>query len=77
MVREAGLTSFPVTGGSADMVHQQPGLGITFTSGADVVAMGRSFRQRAVLWIQDDNLWLVSCVDEHREVLGHWRERLV
>lgn len=72
-----GLLSFPVTGGSADMQHQEPGLGLTFQSEDEAVSWGREFEQRAVFWIERGTLWLVPCGVDGRESLGPWQDRVL
>lgn len=75
--RRSDLISFLVIGGSADMTHQEPGLGITFPTEDEALEWGRDFEQRAVFWIDRGMLWLVPCNDEPRECLGEWQARII
>lgn len=70
-----GWMFFPVTGGSADFTHAEPGFGIVAPR-ETVVALGRAFRQEAVFWIVDGELTLCPCGAGELMELGDWEERL-
>ena len=75
-LQSAKLEHFPVTGGSKDFTHAEPGFGVVFPSQEVAIAWGRRYRQEAIFWIQDDNLSLVSCKDSKIVNSGLWRDRL-
>src|SRR5690554_1300934 len=55
---------FPVTGGSPDFVHVEPGFGVAGITRDGAVAFGREFRQEAIFWVEGDVVFLVSCKDQ-------------
>ena len=63
---------FPVTGGSADFVHAEPGFGIALNTRAEAVALGRRWRQEAVFWVEAGEVELVPCGDEESLIVGAW-----
>lgn len=63
---------FPVTGGSADFVHAEPGFGIALKSRAEAVALGRRWRQEAVFWVEGGKVELVPCGDGKTSIVGTW-----
>ena len=65
---------FPVTGGSADFVHAEPGFGIALNTRAEAVALGRRWRQEAVFWVEDGEVELVPCGDGKTSVVGAWSD---
>jgi Protein of unknown function (DUF3293) len=65
---------FPVTGGSADFVHAEPGFGIALNTRAESVALGRRWRQEAVFWIEAGEVELVPCGDGESSVIGAWSD---
>ena len=72
-----GIPHFRVTGGSRDMSHAEPGYGCAVDL-ERIVELGRQWNQEAVFWVQEDQLFLVSCTDsKHEEPLGSFRERLI
>lgn len=76
-VKKERLVSFSVTGGSTDMKHREPGLGIVFAREEDAVMWGQEFDQRAVFWIENGMLWLVPCGKGAKECLGGWESRII
>jgi hypothetical protein len=74
-IARAGHGFFPVTGGSEDFSHAEPGFGVVADE-REVVEMGRRFQQLAVFWVERGRVWLLPCEGEGREEIGDW-ERLV
>jgi hypothetical protein len=71
-----GHETFPVTGGSSDFLHAEPGFGVAFPSREEAVSWGRRFRQEAIFWIAAGNLELVPCDGGPSLMLGTWESRL-
>lgn len=69
-----GLVYFPVTGGSPNFSHAEPGFGVVWHSPDEAVAWGRKFRQEAVFWIEGGIVYLLSCTDEQSLCVGTWQE---
>lgn len=71
-VESLGIPAFPVTGGSADFSHAEPGLGL-LTDQAQVIALGREFRQEAVFWVERGRVHLCSCLESSGQMeLNLW-----
>lgn len=64
---------FPVTGGSPDFSHAEPGFGVLFTSRADSVVWGKRFHQEAVFWVDEGRVQLVPCDGAAPVDLGEWQ----
>ncbi len=73
ILADEGLTHFPVTGGSPDFTHAEPGFGILATR-ERCLALGREFRQEAVFWIEHGDVYLCPCSDLPSRVIGTWTE---
>lgn len=69
-----GLVHFPVTGGSPDFSHAEPGFGVVWDSPDEAVDWGRKFRQEAVFWIEDGIVHLLSCTGDQSLCVGTWQE---
>jgi hypothetical protein len=69
------LECFPVTGGSSDFAHAEPGFGI-IADRALIVALGYEFRQEAVFWVEHGEVHLCPCSEEPSECIGRWEDRL-
>ncbi len=67
------LLCFPVTGGSPDFTHAEPGFGI-IADQARILALGREFRQEAVFWIDRGTVHLCPCSDAPPQIIGSWNE---
>lgn len=63
---------FPVTGGSPDFTHTEPGFGVLFKSPAEAVSWGRQFQQEAVFWINEGRVQLLPCDGTDPVELGTW-----
>lgn len=70
-----GAAFFPVTGGSPDFSHAEPGFGIVLGTLAEAVALGRRWRQEAVFWVEYGEVSLRSCTSDETVHLGKWSER--
>ncbi len=75
-LEEANLVHFPVTGGSIDFTHAEPGFGIVLPTQKEAIARGQRFRQEAIFWIQDGHHFLISCQGHFIKDLGLWEKRL-
>ena len=64
---------FPVTGGSPDFSHAEPGFGVLFKSPEEAVSWGRRYRQEAVFWIKEGRVQLVPCDGTASVELGSWQ----
>lgn len=74
-LQAAGATFFPVTGGSPDFAHAEPGFGIVLGSPDEAIAQGRRWRQEAVFWVEYGAVSLRSCSSAEAVPLGSWSER--
>jgi hypothetical protein len=63
---------FPVTGGSADFAHAEPGFGVVLKARSDAVSLGRRWRQEAVFWVEDGLVELLPCGQADASIVGEW-----
>ncbi|MEQ1842459.1 MAG: DUF3293 domain-containing protein [Verrucomicrobiales bacterium] len=72
-----GLESFPVTGGSPDFSHAEPGFGIVCTR-ETALSLARQFCQDAVFEVRHGKVILISALPsaEPDVVIGEWSDRL-
>jgi len=72
-----GLRSFPVTGGSPDFSHAEPGHGIVCTREM-ALSLARQFSQDAVFEVRHGQVILISALPsaEPDVVIGEWAKRL-
>jgi hypothetical protein len=63
---------FPVTGGSPDFSHAEPGFGVLLKSLEDAIQWGQRFRQEAVFWVEEGKVRVVSCLNGDQVELGNW-----
>ena len=68
-----GHAHFPVTGGSPDFAHAEPGFGILPTRDR-CLELGRQYRQEAIFWIEHGMVYLCSCGDDSKITLGAWHD---
>ena len=68
-----GLLHFPVTGGSPDFAHAEPGFGIV-ASAAACLTLGRRFRQEAIFRIHRGQVQLIPCGTAPPESIGAWQD---
>jgi hypothetical protein len=64
---------FPVTGGSPDFAHREPGFGVLFKSSEQAVSWGRRYQQEAVFWVEEGSVQLVPCDGSASVELGAWQ----
>jgi len=57
LVEKQGWPHFPVTGGSADFTHTEPGFGI-IAELDDCIALARTFKQEALFFVQRGRVFL-------------------
>ncbi len=57
LIESNGWVRFPVTGGSPDFQHAEPGFGI-LAELDDCLALGRVFRQEAIFWVERGQVYL-------------------
>lgn len=69
----SGLVHFPVTGGSADFSHAEPGFGVV-CSKSEILRLGRRYSQDAVFWIEEGLVHLLDCSCNDVEHLGFWSD---
>lgn len=69
------LICFPVTGGSSDFAHAEPGFGVLFCSSQEAVSWGQRFQQEAIFWIEKGRIQLVPCDGSAAVDLGPWESR--
>jgi len=62
---------FPVTGGSADFSHAEPGFGV-MAGEIDCVALGRVFKQDAIFWVNRGNVFLMPCSGQRARGIELW-----
>lgn len=70
-----GFESFPVTGGSPDFSHAEPGYGVVCTR-AEALLLARRFRQNGFYEVLGGRVYLFSVHEAHRsgEYVGRWRD---
>lgn len=71
---QEGLVMFPVTGGSADFSHAEPGFGVLLKSLEETVQWGQRFRQEAVFWVEEGTVRLVPCRNGDVVEIGNWEK---
>jgi len=70
-----GHVIFPVTGGSPDFSHAEPGFGVLLRSLEETVQWGQRFRQEAVFWVEEGMVRLIPCDNGEGEDIGTWESR--
>ncbi|MCW1911981.1 DUF3293 domain-containing protein [Luteolibacter sp. GHJ8] len=75
-LENSGVIHFRATGCSPDLVHREEGWAAAISK-SDALDLGRQFDQRAIWWIEGDELHLIRCADGHSEMLGSFSSRLV
>jgi len=71
------LVFFPVSGGSRDGNHQEPGFGIAGLSVEELRELGNELGQDAVFYIAEGDVVLVSCTDDTSVRIATWKERWI
>ena len=74
-ITRLGFENFPVTGGSPDFTHSEPGYGI-LCSREEALSLARQFRQDALFEVIDGIVVLTSALDDPGpdEEIGSWSE---
>jgi len=67
---------FRAAGCSPDLSHREPGWAVAIDKPA-AIELGKRFQQRAIWWIEGDNLLLIPCDGATAEDLGSFAARLV
>ena len=77
-IEQAGHHHFPVTGGSPDFTHAEPGFGVTCTD-EEALRLARQFRQEAVFKVEDGRVFLISALDTNAapEEIGSWNNLIL
>lgn len=75
-LQKKSLPSWRVIGGSHDFVHAEPSYAIETSLDAGI-EIGIRFRQKAVFWINNGNLYLVDCSSHERILMGEWTMRVL
>ena len=77
-IEQAGHHHFPVTGGSPDFTHAEPGFGVTCTD-EEALRLARQFRQEAVFKVEDGRVFLISALDTNAapEEIGSWNDLIL
>ena len=70
-----GIQPQRVIGSHPTKAHQEPGWGAALTL-RDALQIGRTFKQLAIYYVEDDLLKLCSCVGDEVVELGSFRERI-
>ncbi|MCH7225539.1 DUF3293 domain-containing protein [Haloferula sp. A504] len=69
------LPHFRATGHAPDHSHAEPGWAIVTDLGT-ALAIARRFKQRALWWIEDNELHLIASARQRREIPGTFTERI-
>lgn len=75
-IQSRNLKCWPVAGCSPDLIHKEQGLAVV-THLETGLKFGRDYRQEAVYFVENGELFLVNCASGQRFVIGPWRERFV
>ena len=75
LLKRQGIPHFRVVGGAAETSHHEPGWAVVIDL-KRALAIGRRYRQRAIWWIKDDQLELISSDGEIVESMGTFSERV-
>ncbi|MEM1085285.1 MAG: DUF3293 domain-containing protein [Verrucomicrobiota bacterium] len=75
LLEERRASFFRATGTSPDLAHQEPGWAV-MTDRPSALEIGRHFGQRAIWWIEDDDLHLLSCQSSDSLLLGSFLKRI-
>ena len=75
-LENAQLVHFRITGGSADLVHQEASWAIVGISSERAVEIGRQHGQYALFDVRDGEVFIVSCDTLEGTSIGPFQERL-
>lgn len=71
------LVIFPMSGGSHDGTHLEPGFGIVGLSIQELRELGNAFCQDAVFSIAEGDVVLISCISDNSVRIGTLKERWI
>lgn len=71
----AGLPHFPVTGGSRDGLHVEPGYGIVVESPDNIQPISRRFGQDAFFWVEGGMVYVINTGGMGRHRVASWQTR--
>jgi hypothetical protein len=75
-IQERGVWYMRLTGYSPQDGHAEPGWAVAFQL-AEARHVGLEFRQDAIFWISNDELWVTRCIEQSPLVrVGLFRKRL-
>lgn len=74
-LKSAGIPIMRVTGGSPDMSHLEPGWALDCHL-TEALSLARKFRQRAIWWVDQDQLHLVDCSNPTPQPVAKFTERV-
>lgn len=75
LIQRKFLSSWRVIGGSRDFVHAEPGYAIE-TNLEIGIEIGIQFRQKAIFWVNHDDLYLIDCNSRQQIPIGAWSLRV-
>ena len=66
----------PIIGSSPDHLHQEASYLVNIAL-TNALKIGRSYKQRAIFWIKQDNLQIVECESAENFIIGKFSERII
>ena len=75
-LEKLGVKTLPIVGCSPDLTHREDSF-IVNLSLAETISTGRKYDQRAVFWVDAENLYLVYCRTETKVLLGEFSSRIL
>jgi hypothetical protein len=74
-IDERGVRYGPMTGGSVDGGHQEFGY-LVECDLTSALKLGADYKQEAIFWIEDGNLFVVNCPDgSNKQFVDTWEAR--
>lgn len=65
----------PIVGSSPDYLHQEASYLVNITL-RQALNIGKSYKQRAVFWVEQNNLEIVECETAQKFTIGKFSERI-
>lgn len=65
----------PIVGSSPDYLHQEASYLVNITL-RQALNIGKNYKQRAVFWIEQNNLQIVECETAQKFTIGKFSERI-
>jgi hypothetical protein len=75
-LEKLGAKTLPIVGCSPDLTHREDSF-IVSVSLNTAISVGRKFDQRAVYWVQNENLYLVYCEKETKVMVAEFSSRIL